>query len=268
MSEKTDPTTSPDNAQDLALIFIALAYGADAELTDREIESLTAALSRWRPEADEERIREIVVEAWAVFEEDEEGDEVVRAIENLNTVLKPASKQRALEDVMRVAEADGLLLTSERSLIAVLAATWDLRGSEAELIANTTATIDSRPVWSILHDIAVLGIAVAHGSTGSLDEVEIDSLSGRLSGWRSELEIDDTREIIRSALEIYSTLELTVILQQSASSIKERLPHALRLIVLDDLIAVAEADGRMNRNEADMIGSLAQAWQLGVRVDA
>lgn len=169
---------------------------------------------------------------------------------------------------MLIAEADGLLLSSERTLISVLAAAWDLRSSEAELIAKTTATVDDRPVWTLLHDIALLAIAIAHGSEGGIDRHEITSMITRLGGWRSDLDPDDLQAVIRTALEVFSEVNLVEVLQQCAVSVRERLPHALRLIVLDDLIAVAEADGSMNRNEADMVGSLAQAWQLEIRIEA
>lgn len=268
MTTSALPSESKKNVQDLALIFIALAYGADAELTDTEVESLTAAIGRWRPDDEPEHIREVVVEAWALFEADETGDEVVAAIESLNSKLEDSSKQRALEDAMLIAEADGILLSSERTLLSVLAAAWDLRGAEADLIAKTTATVDDRPVWTLLHDIALLAIAIAHGSEGGIDRDEISSMIQRLGGWRSDMDPDDLQAVIRTALEVFSEVDLIEVLQQCAVSIRERLPHALRLIVLDDLIAVAEADGNMNRNEADMIGSLAQAWQLGVRIEA
>ncbi len=107
------PTTSRKNVQDLALIFIALAYGADSELTDTEVESLTAAIGRWRPDDEPDDIREVVIGALAVFEEDQIGDEVMSAIESLDKELDLESKQRALEDTMLIAEADGLLLSSE-----------------------------------------------------------------------------------------------------------------------------------------------------------
>jgi uncharacterized tellurite resistance protein B-like protein len=262
------PTTSRKNVQDLALIFIALAYGADSELTDTEVESLTAAIGRWRPDDEPDDIREVVIGALAVFEEDQIGDEVMTAIESLDKELDLASKQRALEDTMLIAEADGLLLSSERTLISVLAATWDLRASEAELLAKTTATVDDRPVWTLLHDIGLLAIAIAHGSDGGIDRQEISSMMARLGGWRPDLDSDDLQAVIRTALEVFSEVNLVEVLQQCAVSVRERLPHALRLIVLDDLIAVAEADGTMNRNEADMIGSLAQAWQLEIRIEA
>lgn len=268
MPASSQSQSSRKNVQDLALIFIALAYGADHELTDTEVESLTAAIGRWRPDDEPQDIREVVIEALAVFEEDESGDEVVAAIQSLNEKLVPASKQRALEDAMLIAEADGLLLSSERTLISVLAAAWDLRATEAELIAKTTATVDDRPVWTLLHDIALLAIAIAHGSEGGIDRDEISSMMTRLGGWRSDLDPDDLQAVIRTALEVFSEVNLIEVLQQCAVSVRERLPHALRLIVLDDLIAVAESDGSMNRNEADMIGSLAQAWQLEVRIEA
>ncbi|MFT4605664.1 MAG: tellurite resistance protein [Rhodothermales bacterium] len=268
MQAPEQTSTSRKNAQDLALIFIALAYGADAELTDTEVESLTSAISRWRPDDEPDDIHEVVVGALTIFEEDESGDEVVAAIESLNDQLDLESKQRALEDAMLIAEADGLLLSSERTLISVLAAAWDLRASEAELLAKTTATVDDRPVWTLLHDIALLAIAIAHGSEGGIDRHEISSMMTRLGGWRSDLDPDDLQAVIRTALEVFSEVNLVEVLQQCAVSVRERLPHALRLIVLDDLIAVAESDGSMNRNEADMIGSLAQAWQLEIRIDA
>lgn len=261
-------STSHQNALDLALIFIALAYGADAELTDKEVESLTDALARWRPDDEPDEIREVVVAAWAVFDEDESGNHIVSAIENLGERLSTESKQRALEDAMLIAESDGLLLSSERTLISVLAASWDMRGAEAKLISNTTATVDDRPVWTLLHDIALLAIAIAHGSEGGIARDEIGRMIERLGGWRSDLDPDDLQGVIRTALEVFSEVDLVEVLQQCAVSVRERLPHALRLIVLDDLIAVAEADGTMNDYEADMIGSLAQAWQLGIRVQA
>jgi tellurite resistance protein len=264
--QPTEQAWTPEH--DLALIFIALAYGTDAEFTDHEIEHVTEALSRWRPDEPQENVREVVVEALAMFEHDSTGDEVVRAIETLASRLDAPSRERALEDVMRIAEADGLLLSGERSLISVIAAAWDLRGAETDLLARSSAAVDERPVWSLLHDIALLAIAVAHGSTGTLTGGELDRMVDRLRSWRMDLDDDDVRGILRAAIAAYRDGDLKDEIQRSARSIKERLPHAMRLIVIDDIIAVAEADGPMNAAERDMIGSLAQAWHVGVRFEA
>ncbi len=268
MNSATDSTDAWTNVHDLALIFIALAYGADAELTDREIEEVTNALGRWRPDDDSETVREAVVEAMAIFDDDSGSEEVIQAIQALSSKLDPSGKRRALEDVMSIAEADGLLLRSERALISVIAVAWDMKSAESELLAKTTATVDDRPLWTLLHDMALLAIAVAHASTGDLNKQEIAELIKRLGGWRSELDEEDVRGVIQTALETYSGTSMREGLQHSAASIRERLPHALRLIVLDDLISVAESDGAMNESERDMVGTLAQAWQLGMRVSA
>lgn len=268
VSDSSSQHTTWSSAHDLALIFIALAYGTDAELSSDEIDHLTHAVSTWLPETDASSIKEIVLEALAIFDHDASGEEVVKSIENLGLKLEPAARRRALEDAMRVAEADGLLLSSERTLLRVLAAAWDLRDLGDELVEQSQAQIDDRPMWSLLHDIALLAIAVAHGSTGTLDGVEIDSMVSRLSGWRVDLDSDDLRSILGAALTTYGSSELKEAIHRSAVSINERLPHSLRLIVLDDLITVAESDGPMNPVEKDMIGSLAQAWQLEVRFQA
>jgi tellurite resistance protein len=128
--------------------------------------------------------------------------------------------------------------------------------------------VDERPIWSLLHDIAMLAIAVAHGSTGTLSGAELDRMVDRLRSWRMDLDDDDVRGILRTAIAAYRDGDLKDEIQRSARSIKERLPHAMRLIVIDDIIAVAEADGPMNAAERDMIGSLAQAWHVGVRFEA
>jgi len=213
-------------------------------------------------------VRESGLEALATFAHDASGDEVVRAIEELGSRLQPDARRRALEDVMTIAEADGLLLSSERTLISVIAAAWDLRAVEQELLDRSEASLDDRPMWSLLHDIGLLAIAVAHGSTGSLSAGEIAVMVERLRGWRLDLDADDVQGILRTAMTAYRDGDLRDEIGRSAQSVRERLPHALRLIVLDDIIAVAEADGAMNDAERDMIGSLAQAWQLGVRFEA
>lgn len=256
------------STHDLALIFIALAYGADAELTDSEIEHLTASVAAWRSGTDVAAAREIVVEALAVYDADSQGDEVIRSIESLAEDLTPDERRRALEDAMRIAESDGLLLRSERSLLDVLAASWDLRALGKELVERSTAVVDDRPLWSLLHDMGILAVGVAHGSKGSLGSDEIERIVKRLSGWRVDLDADDVRQILATALEAYAHGDVAAEIRQSATSINERLPQSLRLIVLDDLIAVAEVDGPMNEAERDMIGSLAQAWQLEVRFEA
>ena len=49
-------------AHDLALVYIALAYGTDHDLTDDELTRITETLRVWRDDAHEEATQEVVME--------------------------------------------------------------------------------------------------------------------------------------------------------------------------------------------------------------
>ena len=113
-------------AHDLALIFTALGYGSDKNLADSEIDSIKKALSEWRPQDSADEIQEIVMEAIAVILEGDADDEVARSIRSLKEALTIDQRRKALEDAMHIAEADGVLLDTERTLITVLAEIWEI----------------------------------------------------------------------------------------------------------------------------------------------
>ena len=123
MHQSSDTWT---RAHDLALIFTALGYGSDKELTDSEIDSIKAALSSWRPDDSEDEIEEIVMEAIAVIFEGDADEEVARSIRSLKEVLSVEQRRKAIEEAMRIAEADGVLQDNERTLITVLAEIWEV----------------------------------------------------------------------------------------------------------------------------------------------
>ena len=89
---------------------------------------------------------------------------------------------------MRVAEADGVLLNSEQNILSVLAAAWDIRATKDRFIEETTARLESDPEWSVLHDIGLMYIIMAHSTDGELSDVEIATMIDRLGEWEPELD--------------------------------------------------------------------------------
>jgi len=191
-------------SHDLALIFIALAYGADRQLADSELASITNALRRWRPEAGEDDIQEIIVEAVAIFLESDADEEVARSIRSLKTALEVEQRCKALEDAMHIAEADGILKDSETSLIAVLADIWEVTPTQERLMDESSALIEDSPQWSLLHDMALLYIVLAHGSDNKLSSIEIAAMTERLTAWQPDLDTTEIETILREALQYYS----------------------------------------------------------------
>lgn len=254
-------------SHDLALIFIALAYGTDKQLEDSEITSLTDAIKRWRPEDNDQDVRVIVMEAIAVFLEGDADEEVARSIRSIKNSLSLDQRRDALKDAVRVAEADGILTHAETSMIAVIADIWEVQATKERLMEESTAELEENPAWSLLHDIAFLYIVLAHGSNNKLDPVEIEAMIKRLSAWQPDLSEEELNSILREALQYYSQGLDKEDVDESASSIMDRFGRAQRMGVLTDLEYIATVDGEMNKMELDMIELLAQVWKVDVRLD-
>ena len=82
-----------------------------------------------------------------------------------------------------------------------------------------------------------------------------------------ELDQDAIRRMLREALAFYSAGPDQEALQQSVQTIREMMPVVHRLVLLDDLLFIAEADGEVNDNEKEMIDNLSQSWGVSTRVD-
>ncbi len=253
---------------DLALIYVALAYGTDHDLDDAELDTITASLEEWGeqhlPEGD---VREVVLEAMAVFLREDAGVEVIHSIETLARVLTEEERQQVLRDVVRIAEADGVLLSSEQSLIGALAAAWRIKATERRLLDATTAAVEALPAWSLFHDLSLVYVVVAHSTDDELSEPELQAIIERLREWQPDLEETDARRILREVLQYYAGEPGEKALGKSIGAIKEALPSVQRLVVLDDLHYIAHVDGAFSGHERAMIDSLAEAWDVPVHTN-
>lgn len=264
MAPKEDTWT---RAHDLALLYLALAYGTDAELTDDELEAITSHLQPWRPDFALPDVQEVVIEAMAVFLEQDGAAEVARSIKSLTEVLSQEERERVMEDIVAIAEADGVLLSTERSLINTLARSWGLKSLKDELLARSTAVEPATEDWTLFHDLGLVYLVMAHSTDDDLSSPEIDAIIQRLGDWRTELTEEEVRAIIRSALRFYAQGPDEQALQRSVATIRNQLPVIQRLAALDDLVYIAEADGAVNEHERAMIGTLARAWGVSVRLN-
>lgn len=254
-------------AHDLALIYIALAYGTDCRLSNAELEVITKRLQGWREEFAREEVQEVVLEAMAIFLEGQAGKEVVRSMQSLKEALSREELRRVLEDIVRIAEADGVLLSNERGLISTLAEVWNLKATEQNLLTNLGAGTQEHPSWSLLHDIGLIYLVLAHSTDNELSKEEIDATLARLGDWQPELEEEAVREVLREALQFYATGPDEPALRKSVQVLRDALPMVQRLALLDDLFFIAEADGTFRQEEKEMIQSLAQAWNVSVRLN-
>lgn len=250
---------------DLAMVYLALAYGTDRILSDEELDAIVESLKAWDTSLEHEAIQELVLETMAVFLEGNPRDEVVDCINTLKRTLSRQQRIQALKDVVRIAKADGIVLGSEHDLISVLAQAWEVKTSiQADKMASTTS---GRPEqWSLAHDIGLMYVVIAHGGDSKLDDSEIKAMVNRMGQWHPELDEESVRVILRTALSFYASEPGSEALRESISSIKEALPGPQRLAVLDDLIHIASADGHVNDNEKEMISSISKTLDVAIRL--
>jgi uncharacterized tellurite resistance protein B-like protein len=264
MSSSEAWTTS----HDLALIYIALAYGTDHELTEGEMATLTDALSDWTVMPDEAHIQEVVMEAAAAFLEGDARAEVRHSIDQLSDELSFQERRRALRDVMRIAEADGVLLEREQGLIQILADAWSLKQMSEDLIQDTAAIVQRTDEnWGLIHELAFLYIVVAHSSNDDLSGEEIDFILGCLEEWQPQLSREELRDVFRRALQVYAEEPDAALIEDSVEALKKTLALVQRLTVLDDLASVAQTDGALTDTERELLLNLAKAWDVNVRLN-
>ena len=251
---------------DIALVFLTLAYSTDSHLSDEEVDAISSAVHKWKPELNDHDVHEIVLEAASVFFESDAEKEFVQSVRAIGEALRVEQRREVLEDVMRIAEADGVLLNSEQNLLSILASAWDIKATKERLVDETSARLENDPEWSVMHDIALMYIIMWHSSDGDLADSEIQAMINRLGEWEPDLGEEDLRSILRTALQYYGQGPDKDDIQDSIQSIKEALRRSQRLIVLDDLITIAKADGEVTEAEREIAESLSAAWHIDVRI--
>ena len=260
-------------AHDLSLVYIALAYGTDYDLADDELNVIVERLSRWNPpdaamEEEGKRVQQIVTEAMNAYLDDaEEERDVAEAVEALGRELGAEDCRHALEDAMRIAEADGVLLSSEQNLITALADAWDLRETGKQLLGESPMEVEARQEWSLLHDLALVYVVLAHATDEELSEAEIAAILERMQEWHDQISEDEAREVLREVLAFYSEQPTGEALEASMRAIKEALPVVQRLVALEDLMSLASVEGDRNQHKRQMIEDIAEAWEVPVRID-
>jgi uncharacterized tellurite resistance protein B-like protein len=250
---------------DLALVYIALAYGSDHRLTDDELTLLTQKLMLWGDDLSLADVQEVVLEAMTVYLEAPSQDEVLRSVKSLSRTLSTDSLRRALDDVMHIAEADGVLLHRERGLIGALADLWEVKATAEFLLQRTTALVPAHPGWSLLHDMCLVFIVLAHSTDNDLSEEEIGAIIERLWEWQPQLDEAAVRSIIAESLTYYASGPGQDVLENAVRNLREAFPALQRLALLDDLVRIAEADGVVDEHETEMIVALSRAWNVNVR---
>ena len=117
---------------DLALLFLSLLHGADANLDASEVKAQRQRLQRWFPAARPEQIQHTLDDVMLVYLGSGRDMMVQTAAEALRQSLSPEQRVGILNDLADLASVDGQLTPGEVAFIQQLAAYWHLERTDED----------------------------------------------------------------------------------------------------------------------------------------
>lgn len=115
---------------------------------------------------------------------------------------------------------------------------------------------------TLLHDLALLYLGLAHGADENLDPAETKQIAASLRRWQPDKDPALIDHVIREATLTYLNGTDSDRMKQSVHVLKGALSPNLRTVILKDLAEIARADGEILLEERDFIRKIAEDWEL------
>lgn len=116
--------------------------------------------------------------------------------------------------------------------------------------------------WGVMHDLALLYLALIHGTDLDIAPSEQETLERKLHAWFPQAEESRTQQVFNEVMLTYMGGHSREMLDASIASIKESMDKGRRIAVLNDLAELATADGTLVPGEISFIQQLAEFWEV------
>ena len=113
----------------------------------------------------------------------------------------------------------------------------------------------------VMHELAYVYIALAHGTDDQLSDEEIDQIAERLRGW----ELDTAQTVtsaLKQAMDEYMADAGVDRLDRAVAAIRDAFPAERRKDLLEDLMGIAIADGRFLFTESSFIERVGRTLEV------
>lgn len=258
----------PEVLSDLALIYLALLHSNEHALDRREAEAVADRLQSWQQTAPAESVVAAVGSAVAAFAGTGAASSVEAAIHRTRETLPTPERRAVLEDLVGLAMADDRFLYEESAFIGALAQAWEVHLTERDAEDDRKWSIlnqDGGPGdWTPLHDLALLYIALAHGSDDDLATEEVAVITRKLNEWLPDAKEVDVFNLVQEAMSAYTQDAQPRAFADAVEAVRRYVPEHQRPALLSDLRHVAGADGVVLEREQFMIDQMARAWDMQV----
>jgi uncharacterized tellurite resistance protein B-like protein len=120
---------------------------------------------------------------------------------------------------------------------------------------------------SLLRDLALIYLTLAHGADQDLSRVEVEEISRRLSAWQTQATAETVLSAIKDALEDYTAEAARIEVDVAVRRVGAELDHERLSIIVDDLTEIAMSDDKFLHEESAFIGDLAREWEVHTAPD-
>ena len=111
---------------DLAYIYLVLAHSTDYDLSETEMQVMLNKLHEWQPQVAQGVVKTVLSGALNAYAEGEDQERLERSIQSVRRSLPREQRMAALNDLVKIANADGVFLDNEEDLINHLLSEWDV----------------------------------------------------------------------------------------------------------------------------------------------
>ena len=119
--------------RDIALLALHLAHATDDDLSQSEVEEMSASLQHWRREETDPTVPAAIKSSLETYVQAGAEEAVEAAIGRVQKGLSPADRAVLLADLTAIALADGTMLDAEVAFLDRLGAAWEISGVGEEM---------------------------------------------------------------------------------------------------------------------------------------
>lgn len=249
---------------DLALIYIALAHGADQVLSDGEMDLVASRLLETQAGVSQGTVLSAMKHALNDYMKDDAEQRIEQAVKNIRETVPHALRYRIIRDLTEIGKADDRFLFAEARFIGELIDAWRHHATGTTLRDDATWSIlgQDDEGWTLVHDLGFIYVTLAHKTDGVLSREEVNAILTKLGEWMPNANADDLRIVLHDVLVAYGHPDEEGTFQRAVEAVQEHLPVHQRAAVLADLQYVAQADGVLLVEERVLIEQLIQAWTI------
>ncbi len=113
---------------DLALIYLALTHGADAEINPNEMTMMAQKLRQWAPPTQSTKLNDILNEVMLMYVGESRAQMLDTSVASLRGTITKGQRIAILNDLADIASADGMIVPGEVGFIQHLAQQWEIEG--------------------------------------------------------------------------------------------------------------------------------------------